>query len=677
MVCRNNPFSGTFHTAPGHYSQLHNIARNDNNIWTWKTYESKRKEADNTKPMQQRINPSSSEPMLYSFEPYVWYSESDGVANYGHPDEDMETRNSLSAVIENRQYLDDHYKKRKHVRSVGTPPRKMSSAKSTIHSSLSANELVTFGNSRSKNRVGRSSCINQSYVGSSRLSMPDGEASSETAVSPAIGKGDTLNDDDAEEEQEDVGFQYDSNPNVVNCASDATNASNRQDPTSLFLEGRPEQLSGITIGTGPLAASLARSSAIPDSLDTNRKGEPEYLDSLSSCARSVVTLPLNLQQPELLKDPQQQAFHEGAKVDDSKSSKSSSVLETQKTRSKARAKPTKWVLSSDLLTYGFCLKDLDESPLKSDGTPDLSALQHHCDVGKRLGSGTFATVNEVTMKGNGSHRVVKFVEKRFLFSPEECESIRREVGVLRHLVHPHIVHLYSVFENPRFVMLLMEYVPGGSLKHYIDTGNRGSRRFPEHCVRRLAEQLLESLDYLHNEKHIIHCDIKPENIMLAQTLAAYQSTKNTEACSESSKPESLLPPGIGMYDLVKLVDFGNCRRSKDARYFKQTGDVALVPFETISGTSGYIAPEILQHKSFDTSVDMWSLGIMLYQLLAGFQPYMPVGSRVGEPAFDCSPWNDGHISREAISFIKGLLQADPAQRLKAKKARSHAWFSQD
>eukprot|EP01138_Halocafeteria_seosinensis_P009636 gb/GECG01009847.1/.p1 GENE.gb/GECG01009847.1/~~gb/GECG01009847.1/.p1 ORF type:complete len:710 (+),score=67.64 gb/GECG01009847.1/:1-2130(+) len=657
---RNNPYSGTFHTAPGHYSQLHFIARNDKHCWTWKSYETRRKEADNIVTSQNKIHNSSSENVLYSLEPEVWLTTG---KSEGQPNESPKTRSHLADIVENRRFLGSRSKRERSMASFSSSPQRR--PQSSMPTSISATELITFGSGQQdKNDYSGGLSAEHARL----MSLTDGESAG-AGTDFAVGK--TYESEDAAE-NEDIGFQYESSTvGPLYNPSDGSNSSSRQDPANLFLEGRPEELSGITIGIGPLAASLSSGKG---SGTSHSKWPVFNSDSGVQRGRSGVTIPLSVHDDSHLVTSRScsDGFVSSLNVDDSRRSNTSSVLDTQNA-SKSRLKPVKWILPTDLLTYGRCEKSLEESPVADDGTVDVTALQYHYDLGKRLGSGTFANVHHTRLKHNGAERVVKLVQKRFLFSPEERDSVKREVEILKNLSHPHIAHLYAVFENPQYVILVMENVSGGNLKHYIDTGNRGSRRFPEHCVRRLAEQLLECLDYLHNTKHIIHCDIKPENVVLAQTLAASHS--NEGAGSSQPAAQSLLPPGIGMYDVVKLVDFGNCRRSKDARYFKQTGDVARVPFEAVTGTSGYIAPEILDKKSFDTSVDMWSLGVMLYQLLAGFQPFMAQAGQKGQPSFDCSPWNDGTISAEARSFVQGLLQVDPSRRLRSKKARSHAWFS--
>ncbi len=133
-------------------------------------------------------------------------------------------------------------------------------------------------------------------------------------------------------------------------------------------------------------------------------------------------------------------------------------------------------------------------------------------------------------------------------------------------------------------------------------------------------------------------------------------------------------PILSVIDSIKLCDFGNARRSRDARYYRVTGDVSLVPFTSLAGTFGYIAPEILDRKAYGTPADIWSCGVLMYELLAGYSPFLPYATCLTTPAsFDHAPWKAA-ISPEAIALCKAMLTVDPYKRISAHAARGHAWF---
>ncbi|RYG45921.1 serine/threonine-protein kinase, partial [archaeon] len=126
--------------------------------------------------------------------------------------------------------------------------------------------------------------------------------------------------------------------------------------------------------------------------------------------------------------------------------------------------------------------------------------------------------------------------------------------------------------------------------------------------------------------------------------------------------------------LIRLCDFGAARRSRDARYYQLTGDVRLVPWTSVQGTMGYIAPEIMNRNHYGTPVDIWSCGIIMYELLAGYAPFYPYATCLTmPPEFPRSQWSS--ISPEAQSLVRAMLTLDPAKRITASEARAHPWFS--
>jgi serine/threonine protein kinase len=127
-------------------------------------------------------------------------------------------------------------------------------------------------------------------------------------------------------------------------------------------------------------------------------------------------------------------------------------------------------------------------------------------------------------------------------------------------------------------------------------------------------------------------------------------------------------------EVVKLCDFGAARRSRDARYYALTGDVGLVPWTSVQGTMGYIAPEVLNRQHYGCAVDLWSAGILLFELLGGYAPFYPYAACLSEPvAFPGSVWS--HISGEAKDLVARLLTVDPARRITASQALAHRWFA--
>ena len=128
-----------------------------------------------------------------------------------------------------------------------------------------------------------------------------------------------------------------------------------------------------------------------------------------------------------------------------------------------------------------------------------------------------------------------------------------------------------------------------------------------------------------------------------------------------------------------MCDFGLARKVPDARYFKRTGSVHLVPFMGMSGTPGYIAPEVLHMKGYGRECDVWSFGVIVYILLCGFPPFyeeeLPaLFDQILHARYDFpSPWWD-NISKEAKDLVRAMLTVDPKKRITAEAAMTHPWI---
>jgi serine/threonine protein kinase len=258
-----------------------------------------------------------------------------------------------------------------------------------------------------------------------------------------------------------------------------------------------------------------------------------------------------------------------------------------------------------------------------------------------------------------------------------------------------------------FVYLVLERVAGGSLSAYMQA--KSVRAFAEWQARLIADQLLEALDFLH-ARGILHGDMKPSNVLVEESSASLLQGGGGGGggggSGEGGMPAAATPqpgggpaptahrraassgtsmtgaPLLSFVDAVKLCDFGNARRSRDARYYKVTGDVSLVPWSAVTGTMGYVAPEILARKHYGTAADLWSLGVILYELLAGHVPWHPYSDCLrAPPSFDHPPWTAGAdgrapgVSREAAALCRALLTLEPARRITAHAARAHPWFN--
>jgi calcium/calmodulin-dependent protein kinase I len=206
------------------------------------------------------------------------------------------------------------------------------------------------------------------------------------------------------------------------------------------------------------------------------------------------------------------------------------------------------------------------------------------------------------------------------------DSLKTEVHILKSVNNPNIVELLDVYEDDENVYLVMELLTGGELFDRIV--NKYPNGYSEKTASILIKKIVSSIQYLH-KLGVVHRDLKPENLLYA---------------SEDNDSD------------IKITDFGLAKIAN--------GEVML---KTACGTPNYVAPEVLLNHGYDSSVDMWSIGVILYILLCGFPPFYSENTpelfdQIINGVYDFpSPYWD-NISNSAKSLIQGLLQVDPKKK---------------
>uniref|UniRef100_A0A8C1H774 protein kinase C n=2 Tax=Cyprinus carpio TaxID=7962 RepID=A0A8C1H774_CYPCA len=195
-----------------------------------------------------------------------------------------------------------------------------------------------------------------------------------------------------------------------------------------------------------------------------------------------------------------------------------------------------------------------------------------------LGSGQFGIVYGGKHRKTGRDVAIKIIDK-LRFPTKQESQLRNEVAILQNLHHPGIVNLECMFETPERVFVVMEKLHGDMLEMILSS-EKG--RLPERITKFLVTQILIALRHLHF-KNIVHCDLKPENVLLA---------------SADSFPQ------------VKLCDFGFARIIGEKSFRR-----------SVVGTPAYLAPEVLRNKGYNRSLDMWSVGVIVYVSLSGTFPF--------------------------------------------------------
>ncbi|ULU14356.1 hypothetical protein L3Y34_016698 [Caenorhabditis briggsae] len=256
---------------------------------------------------------------------------------------------------------------------------------------------------------------------------------------------------------------------------------------------------------------------------------------------------------------------------------------------------------------------------------------------KTLGSGQFGTVYSAIQRHSGKEVAVKVISKeRFSKKGSGAESMRAEVAILQQTCHPGIVCLEFMCETKDKIFVVMEKMNGDMLEMILsqELGRLNSR-----ATKFLLVQILCALKYLHDQG-IAHCDLKPENVLLSDMGSNFPQTK--------------------------ICDFGYARFIPESQFRK-----------TVVGTPAYLPPEVLQRKGYNKSLDMWSVGVIIYVTLSGTFPFNE-GEEISEQIqnasfmFPTEPWSE--VEPLAVDLIQKLLKVEIEARMSIEKCLEHGWL---
>ena len=248
-----------------------------------------------------------------------------------------------------------------------------------------------------------------------------------------------------------------------------------------------------------------------------------------------------------------------------------------------------------------------------------------------LGTGSFGRVYLVTHNITKKKYALKVINKhKVIQSYGNCDLIHNEIDIHSKLNHPNIIKLYNMLETEEEINILLEYAQNGSLYSLIKRENG----LPESLASKYFLQIVNAVYFLH-QNNIIHRDIKPENIL------------------------------IGDNNLLKLCDFGWAK------------ELTMNNRSTFCGTVEYMAPEIVGSGKYDCGVDIWSLGILLYELLIGHSPFKSkkdkntmIKIQLHDLVFD----KNKPLSKDCKDLIQGLLDMNPLNRFKLKDIFEHPFI---
>ncbi|KAH3739391.1 ribosomal protein S6 kinase alpha-1-like isoform X2 [Dreissena polymorpha] len=265
-----------------------------------------------------------------------------------------------------------------------------------------------------------------------------------------------------------------------------------------------------------------------------------------------------------------------------------------------------------------------------------SAFIDEYELKEDLGIGSYSVCKRCVHRQNGNSYAVKIMNKEKVDPSEEVEIL------LRFGRHPNIITLRDVFDNGHKVYMVCEWLQGKELLDKI----LQQRFFSEREASAVLQVVTKAVEYLH-QNGVVHRDLKPSNILYADT---------------SGNPESL-----------RICDFGF------AKQLRADNGLLMTPCYT----ANFVAPEVLKRQGYDAACDIWSLGVLLYTMLAGHTPFAngpndtpnDILGRIGEGKFSLTGGNWDSVSLPAKDLVARMLHIDPHKRLTAPEVLKHNWVA--
>lgn len=257
-------------------------------------------------------------------------------------------------------------------------------------------------------------------------------------------------------------------------------------------------------------------------------------------------------------------------------------------------------------------------------------------IHRTLGTGSFGRVHLARSKHNMRYYAIKVLAKEKVYRMKQVEHTNSERAMLARVQHPFIVNLWGTFQDSTNLYMIMDFVPGGELFTLL----RKSQRFPNPVAKFYAAEVALALDYLHGQQ-IIYRDLKPENLLIAAD------------------------------GHIKITDFGFAKLVPDVTW-------------TLCGTPDYLAPEIIQGKAYNKSVDWYALGVLIFEMLAGYPPFYTESTHpvhLYEKILNGQVVYPNFFDPVAIDILGKFLSKDVTERFGNLKYGStdifsHAWFAE-
>ncbi|XP_075369028.1 ribosomal protein S6 kinase alpha-6 isoform X3 [Mycteria americana] len=253
-----------------------------------------------------------------------------------------------------------------------------------------------------------------------------------------------------------------------------------------------------------------------------------------------------------------------------------------------------------------------------------------------IGVGSYSVCKRCIHIATNMEFAVKIIDKSKRDPSEEIEIL------MRYGQHPNIITLKDVYDDGRFIYLVTELMKGGELLDRI----LRQKFFSEREASAVLYTITKTVDYLHCQG-VVHRDLKPSNIL-------YTDDSNNA-------------------DSIRICDFGF------AKQLRGENGLLLTPCYT----ANFVAPEVLMRQGYDAACDIWSLGVLLYTMLAGYTPFAngpndtpeEILVRIGSGKFSLSGGNWDTVSDAAKDLLSHMLHVDPHQRYTAEQVLKHSWIA--
>ena len=253
---------------------------------------------------------------------------------------------------------------------------------------------------------------------------------------------------------------------------------------------------------------------------------------------------------------------------------------------------------------------------------------------REIGTGSFGRVILVQHKITQAQYAIKAIDKRSKANIQERIYFRREIEIMYRIHHPNVVKLFGHFEDNTYCYFIMEYIEGGNIYSYIP--KNGIPTISTQQVASIIKDVISATYFLHHmNPPIVHRDIKPENVLLNSQMKA------------------------------KLTDFGWSNYIEGG--YKRT---------TVCGTPIYLAPEMINNTGHDEKVDIWCIGVLLFELMTGVQPWS--GNDIQTVRHNISKLKINwpiNMDRAAADLISKILRYNPEERISLRNMLNHPFFT--